>query len=160
MKSSQHLKNLLEQWEGLSQEVYLDTGARPTIGIGHLLTQSERSSGKITIGDQVLKFSDWLSVDQCRKLLEQDLKVPEQTVNGLVFAELNQNQFDALVSFTYNLGAEAFKNSTLLKMLNAGLYSQVPGQLRRWVHDSGKVVQGLVNRREKEIALWNEVPHA
>jgi lysozyme len=164
MKTSQNLKNLLEQWEELKQQVYPDTSGRPTIGIGHLITQSERSSGKIIINGQPIKYANWLSVQQCWELLDQDLKPPESAVNNSVKVPLNQNQFDALVSFTYNLGNMAFQNSTLLKMLNAGSYGQIPGQLRRWIHDTGKVVQGLINRREKEIALWKtpitEVPHA
>ena len=160
MKSSQNLKNLLEQWEGIKQQLYIDSGGEATIGIGHLLTRSEKTSGKISIAGQDVKYESWLSVAECRELLDQDLNVPERTVNSLVFTELNQNQFDALVSFTFNVGDSAFKNSTLLKLLNAGSYDKVPEQLRRWNKCNGMIVQGLVNRREKEIALWNEVPHA
>jgi lysozyme len=68
---------------------------------------------------------------------------------------LNQNQFDALVSFAFNVGDGAFRSSTLLRLLNQGQYDQVPAQLRRWNMDNGHVVQGLINRRNKEIALWN-----
>jgi lysozyme len=88
-------------------------------------------------------------------LLGQDLEGAERTVNEAVTVPLNQNQFDALVSFTFNVGNGAFRGSTLLKLLNQRQYDQVPTQLRRWVMDNGHVVQGLVNRREKEIALWN-----
>ena len=160
MKASQHLKNLLEQWEGIRQQVYYDSGGEGTIGIGHLLTRSEKTSGKITIAGNAVKYSTWLSTAECHELLDQDLNIPERTVNSLVFATLTQNQFDALVSFTFNVGDSAFKNSTLLKLLNAGAYDKVPEQLRRWNKCNGMIVQGLVNRREKEIALWNEVPHA
>jgi lysozyme len=76
-------------------------------------------------------------------------------VNESVTVPLNQNQFDALVSFSFNVGDNAFRGSTLLKLLNQGQYDQVPAQLRRWVRDNGHVVQGLINRREKEIVLWN-----
>ena len=160
MKASQHLKNLFEQWEGIRQQAYFDSGNEVTIGIGHLLTKSEKTSGKITIAGQDIKYESWLSTAECHELLDQDLNIPERTVNSLVFTELNQNQFDALVSFTFNVGDSAFKNSTLLKLLNAGAYDKVPEQLRRWNKCNGMIVQGLVNRREKEIALWNEVPHA
>ena len=160
MKASQHLKNLLEQWEGVRQQVYLDSGKEPTIGIGHLLTQSERSSGKIFIDGMPVKYDQWLSVAECRTLLDQDLKIPEKTISKLVFVALTQSQYDALISFIFNLGAEAFRNSTLLKLLNESKYNAVPEQLRRWIHDNGKVVQGLINRREKEIKLWNEVENA
>jgi len=160
MKASQHLKNLLEQWEGVRQQVYLDSGKEPTIGIGHLLTQSERSSGKIFIDGMPVKYDQWLSVAECRTLLDQDLKIPEKTISKLVFVALTQNQYDTMISFIFNLGAEAFRNSTLLKLLNESKYNAVPEQLRRWIHDNGKVVQGLINRREKEIKLWNEVENA
>jgi len=75
-------------------------------------------------------------------------------VNSGVKVALNQNQFDSLVSFTFNTGIQAFADSTLLKMLNQGNYDAVPDQLRRWVRAGGNVVQGLVNRRENEIKLW------
>jgi lysozyme len=52
------------------------------------------------------------------------------------------------------VGTQAFKSSTLLKKLNQGLYDEVPAQLRRWNKAGGKVIQGLINRREKEIVLW------
>ena len=73
----------------------------------------------------------------------------------MVKVPLNQNQFDALVSFVFNVGNNAFRDSTLVKVLNAGHFDQVPTQLRRWIRDNGKIVKGLINRREKEIALWN-----
>ena len=155
MNASQHLKNLLEQWEEIKQQLYLDSAGEATIGIGHLLTRSEKTSGKINIAGNDVQYSNWLSVKDCFLLLDQDLKAPERTVNSLVFTELNQNQFDAMVSFTFNVGDTAFKNSTLLKLLNAGGYDKVPEQLRRWNKCNGMIVQGLVNRREKEIALWN-----
>jgi lysozyme len=154
MKVSQHLKNLLEAWEGLRQQAYLDTGKESTIGIGHLLTRSERASGKIIIFGTPVQYESWLSAAEARQLLDQDLVGPESAVNRLVTVPLSQNQFDALVSFTFNLGEHALAGSTLLKLLNTGSYDSVPTQLRRWVHDNGKVVKGLVDRREKEIALW------
>ena len=155
MKASQHLKNLLEQWEGIRQQVYADSGSEPTIGIGHKLTKSERASGKIVIAGQPIKYDSWLSTAECHELLDQDLAAPEKTVSEAVKVTLSQNQFDALVSFVYNVGGPAFEGSTLLKLLNARQFNNIPGQLRRWIHDNGKVVQGLINRREKEIVLWN-----
>ena len=160
MKSSQNLKNLLEQWEGIKQQLYIDSGGEATIGIGHLLTRSEKTSGKISIAGQDVKYESWLSVAECRELLDQDLTAPEKTLNDFVDVTLTQNQFDALVSFVYNIGGPAFQSSTLLRLLNAGCYVRIPEQLRRWNRCNGMVVQGLINRREKEIALWNEVPHA
>jgi lysozyme len=154
MKVGLRGKNLFKDWEGLVTHVYLDSGGAPTIGIGHLLTQSERTSGKIIIGDQVCIYRDGFTEQQCWDLLDQDLDGAERAVNEAVTVPLNQNQFDALVSFTFNVGTGAFRGSTLLRLLNAGQYEEVPAQLRRWNKDNGHVVQGLVNRREKEIALW------
>ena len=156
MKASQHLKDLLEQWEGVRQQAYLDTGSEPTIGIGHLITKSERTSGKIMIAGNPIKYDQWLSILDCRALLAQDLKIPEKAVSSLVIVPLNQNQADALMSFIFNVGVEAFRNSTLLRLLNTGKYTDIPTQLRRWKYDNGKIVKGLISRREKEIVLWNE----
>jgi lysozyme len=155
MKVGQSGKNLFKEWEGLVTHVYLDSGGEPTIGIGHLLTRSERTSGKIIIQEQAVSYQNGLTEQQCWELLDQDLDGAEKAVNEAVTVPLNQNQFDALVSFVFNVGTGAFRGSTLLKLLNQAQYNQVPAQLRRWVRDNGKVVQGLVNRREKEIALWN-----
>jgi len=155
MQVGSHGKNLFKEWEGLILHEYLDSGGAPTIGIGHLLTRSERTSGKIEIGDLALDYREGLTEQQCWDLLDQDLDVAERAVNEAVTARLNQNQFDALVSFTFNIGEGAFRGSTLLKLLNQAQYSEIPTQLRRWVRDNGHIVQGLVNRREKEIVLWN-----
>jgi lysozyme len=148
-------KNLFKEWEGLVLSEYPDSGGAPTIGVGHLLTRSERTSGKIVIGGETIRYRDGLTEQQCWDLLDQDLDVVERAVNEAVAVLLNQNQFDALVSFAFNVGEGAFRGSTLLKLLNQGQYDQVPAQLRRWIRDNGRVVQGLVNRREKEITLWN-----
>lgn len=155
MQVGQRGKNLFKEWEGLVTHEYLDSGGAPTIGIGHLLTRSERTSGKIMIKGQPLDYRNGLTEQQCWDLLDQDLDVTEQTVNTAVTVPLNQNQFDALVSFTFNVGDGAFRGSTLLRLLNQGQYSQVPAQLRRWTKDNGHEVQGLINRRAKEITLWN-----
>lgn len=160
MKTSQHGKDLLRKWEGLSTEVYLDSGGAPTIGIGHLLTRSERTSGKIVIGDREGDYREGLTEEQCMELLAQDLGESEDCVNRKVKVPLTQNQFDALVSFVLNVGCQAFAGSTLLRTLNAGRYEDVPAQLRRWVFDNGVRVPGLVNRREKEIDLWSATSFA
>jgi len=159
MKASQNLMNLLENWEAKKSKMYPDSKKLPTIGIGHLLTRSELSSGKIiTSSGEKIRWSNGLTDDQIYDVLSEDLAPVTDAVSSLVKVGLKQNQFDALVSFVFNIGITAFKNSTLLKMLNTtpGFdYSFVPVQMRRWVHDGPKVVQGLINRREKEIALWN-----
>lgn len=148
-------KLLFQAWEGLELNEYIDSGGAPTIGVGHLMSRSERMSGKIIIKGKAVVYRNGLTTDQCWDLLDQDLDSAENTVNNAVKIGLNQNQFDALVSFVFNIGETAFRTSTLLKVLNAGNFDQVPTQLRRWIRDNGKVVKGLINRREKEITLWN-----
>ena len=147
-------KALFREWEGVVPHVYLDSGGAPTIGIGHLLTPSERSSGKLWLRGRPLDYHDGMSAEDCEALLEQDLEPVQRCVNGAVKVPLTQNQFDALVSFAFNVGNDAFLNSTLLKRLNAGRLDEVPSELARWNRDNNRVVPGLVNRRNKEIALW------
>jgi lysozyme len=72
-----------------------------------------------------------------------------------VTVPLNQNQFDALVSFTENEGATSFEESTLLRLLNAGDYAGAAAQFDRWVYQKGRVLPGLVDRRQQEAALFN-----
>jgi lysozyme len=146
---------LLAEWEGVELTVYRDIAGMPTIGVGHLLTKDELSSGKVQIGDVMVQYGFGLTPEQAMDLLAQDLANFENSVQQCVKVPLQQNQFDALVAFCFNIGGEAFRNSTLVRLLNQQLYQDVPGQLRRWVHSGGQLSRGLANRREKEIALWN-----
>ena len=155
MEMSIHGVKLLKEWEGCKSHVYNDPAGIPTIGVGHKLTQSELSSGKITIKGAAIKCAEGLSDQQMIDLLAQDLRPAQEAVNGDVTVALTQNRFDALVSFTFNVGTGAFAASTLRKVLNQGNYDEVPNQLRRWVHAGGNVLPGLVTRRENEIKLWN-----
>ncbi|MEK6322627.1 MAG: lysozyme [Acidobacteriota bacterium] len=155
MQMSENGLGLLESWEGFELKVYKDSAGLPTIGVGHLLTKSELSSGKTVINGIPVQYADGLTNQQTLDLLSQDVKPAEQAVNSGVKVALNQNQFDALVSFTFNVGVGAFTGSTLLKVLNQQQYTNVPNQLLRWVRSGGQVVQGLVNRRQNEISLWN-----
>lgn len=155
MQVSLKTRGLLETWEGVELKMYKDSAGLPTIGVGHLLTKSELASGQIFIGGKAVSYTQGLTREQVDALLSQDLLPAEATVNKSVVVPLNQNQFDALVSFTFNVGDEAFINSTLLKLLNQGQYDQVPAQLMRWDRAGDQVVQGLINRRTNEVKLWN-----
>ena len=155
MKISEQGKQLLSEWEGFEAKVYKDAAGLATIGVGHLLTKQELETGKILIDGSAIDFSDGLSQSQVIALLGQDLLRFEQAVTKNVTVDLNQNQFDALVAFCFNIGTSGFAKSTLLKELNQGNYDAIPIQLKRWVKAGGQTVAGLVNRRNHEIDLWN-----
>lgn len=154
MRMSDNGRKLLTEWEGKKDKVYRDSAGLLTIGVGHLLTKDEITSGKILIAGVPVKYEAGLTDQQIDKLLEQDLSWAESAVNTYIDVELNQNQFDSLVSFTFNVGKQAFFSSTLRKVLNQCRYDLVPAQLMRWVRAGGNVVDGLVNRRNNEIKLF------
>lgn len=131
-------------FEGYSGTAYLCPAGVPTIGYGH--------TSSVTMASVKNMYS--ITRSEAEKLLREDLGTAEDAVNKLVEVDLTQNQFDALVSFTFNVGAGAFKRSTLLKKLNAGNYDAVPVELMRWTRGGGKVLTGLVKRREKEAEMW------
>lgn len=139
---------LLKQLEGYSEVVYRNGGGRETIGYGHLVRAGENWSGGITR-------------EEADKLLQSDIRNAESAIDRLVSVPLTQDQRDALTIWTYNLGTTNLEKSTLLKRVNAGRYSDVPEQIMRWVHikhkDTGvvEVSPGLVNRRTREVILWN-----
>lgn len=154
MKISANGIRFIKAREGNQAKMYKDSAGLPTIGVGHLLTQSELTSGKITIAGKTVLWRNGLTDKQITALLDQDLDKHELAVSLNVKVKLTQNQFDALVSFSFNVGTGAFLGSNLLKQLNAGHYEQVPIQLKRWVYSGGEIVAGLATRRELEGKLW------
>ena len=135
---------LLEQFEGLRLEAYLDSANIATIGWGSI---KYPNGNKVKLGDKITKA-------QAKEYKLHDLKEFESTVNTSVKAPLTQNHYDALVSLSYNIGSGAFKNSTLLKKLNIGDYKGAAEQFLVWNKVNSKKVQGLVNRREAERNLF------
>ena len=135
---------LLEQFEGLRLEAYLDSASIATIGFGSIKYPNGK---KVKLGDKITKA-------QAKQYKLHDLKEFESTVNTSVKVPLTQNQYDALVSLSYNIGSGAFKNSTLLKKLNSGDYKGAAEQFLVWNKVNSKKVQGLVNRREAERNLF------
>lgn len=133
-------KQAIKTAEGLRLTAYKDGGGVWTIGYGH--TGADVREG-LTI-----------SLPEAERILTHDLRVAEGHVNSAVQVKLTQNQFDALVSFVYNVGGGAFKTSTLLKLLNTGDYEGAANQLLRWNKDNGKTIQGLTNRRHEERELF------
>ncbi|KEC54434.1 lysozyme [Bartonella rochalimae] len=135
---------LIKQWEGLRLKAYQDVIGVWTIGYGHT-----EQAGKPVVQDGME-----ITQVEAETILRQDLKQFEQTVEREVTQFLTDEQFAALVSFCYNIGTEAFCNSTLLKKLNKGDYEAVPAELQKWIRAGGKRVQGLVHRRAAEAGLW------
>ena len=154
MTISEEGRRKLGELEGLRLKVYKDVAGFPTIGVGHLLTKDELSSGKILIAGEPVKYGEGITEEEALALLGQDVQATEKAVGEAVSVPLTQNQFDVLVCFAYNIGPNAFRNSTLLKLLNQGQYAAVPTQLRRWIYSGGKKRKGLINRREKEVEMW------
>ena len=133
---------LLKSFEGCKLTAYPDpgTGGEPwTIGWGH--------TGGVKRGDTCTQA-------QADAWLLQDLDRFEQAVERLVSVPLTQNQFDALTSFCYNVGAGALQQSTLLRKLNAGDYEGAQGQFARWNRAGGKEMPGLTRRRAAEAELF------
>ncbi|WP_407507355.1 lysozyme [Acinetobacter baumannii] len=136
--------DLISSFEGTRTTAYDDGVGIWTIGTG---TTVYPNGVKVKQGDTC-------TPEQAKVYFKHDLAKFEKTVNEAVTVPLNQNQFDALVSLTYNIGSGAFKNSTLLKKLNKGDYQGAADQFLVWNKAGGKVMKGLVRRREAERALF------
>ena len=139
MQISQKGVNLIKHFEGCRLEAYLCPAGIWTIGYGHTLDVKE--------GDRV-------DQEAAEAFLIEDLEEFEDHVQRLVEVDLSQDQFDALVSWTFNLGYGNLAQSTLLAKLNDGLYDEVPEQIKRWTRAGGRVLDGLVKRRNAEALLW------
>ena len=143
-KTSSNGTSLIREFEGFVASAYLCPAGVWTIGIG---TTVYPNGTKVKQGGKCTQ-------EQALEYLQHDLKSFEKTVNDSVKVPLSQNQFDALVSLSYNIGSGAFKNSTLLKKLNAKDYAGAADQFLVWNKGGGKVMQGLVKRRARERELF------
>lgn len=132
--------DFLKAEEGLRLTSYKDVGGIWTIGYGH--TGPEVRSGMI------------INEVQATHYLMKDVEWAENAVNSMKFPNITQNQFDALVSLTYNIGAKAFKNSTVAKRLSEGDVANAAEAISWWNKVNGKVIKGLVSRRERERKLF------
>lgn len=136
--------DLIASFEGTRLQSYDDGVGVWTIGIG---TTVYPNGVKVKKGDTC-------TLEQAKSYFAHDLKRFEASVNNLVKVPLSQNQFDALVSLVYNIGSGNFGSSTLLKKLNAKDYQGAADQFQQWNKGGGKVLKGLVRRREAERALF------
>ncbi len=140
MQISQNGLAIIKKFEGFSATPYLCPAGKTTIGYGHVIAAGE-------------SFTD-ISTDAAEDILKNDIAKVEQALAGLIKVPLNQNQFDALVSFTYNIGITAFKNSTMRLLLNINEPALAAKEFARWVYCGGKVLNGLVSRRQDEERLF------
>lgn len=143
-------REALAQWEGGHiLEAYKDVAGVWTLGAG--LTYYPDTKKKIQPGDTV-------TLEQAKEMFAKVLKTFEVGVNSLTRDDINQNQFDALVSFAYNVGLGALQGSTLLKRVNKNPndFEGIEEAFMMWVYAGGRVVNGLVNRRKKEIKLYEK----
>jgi len=136
--------NLIRQWEGLRLTAYKDAVGVLTIGHGH----TSRA------GPPTVKPGMKITQAEADRILRADLAVFEAAVENAVKVDLTDNQFAALVSFTFNVGIGNLQKSTLLRKLNKGDYDGVPMELGKWVNAGGRRLPGLANRRAAEAGLW------
>ena len=135
-------RKFIEGWEGLYLHTYDDGTGVLTIGYGHTSAA----------GPPHVYHGMTITAAQADQILASDLAAVELDVNHFVKVPINQNQYDALVSFDFNTGA--LGRSNVLRSVNSGHFSEVPADLMMWVHGGGRVMQGLVNRRRAESALF------
>lgn len=132
---------LIKSFEGFSPLEYTCVAGKRTIGYGHVLRVGESYPAGVTEAE-------------AETLLLDDVAEAEQTVIDLVEVPLSANQFDALVSFVFNVGWRKFAGSTLLKKLNATDYDGAAAEFLRWKYANGKVINGLLRRRTAEKKLF------
>ena len=144
---------LIKNFEGFSDKLYNDPAGHCTVGYGTLV---HRGNCDGQTSEQ--PYTSGVTKDRATELLTHEAGGFAGTINSKVTVPLNQNQFDALVSFVYNVGPGAFEKSTLLKLLNQGKYDSVPTELKKWTkaRQNGQVVDlpGLVKRRAAEAELF------
>ena len=133
------------RFEGFESQPYLCPAGVPTIGYG---STRYADGTKVTLDDEPITH------DEAINLLYATIEPFEQAIHKNVIAPINQNQFDALVSFVYNVGAGNFAKSTLLKKLNKADYKGAGDEFLRWNKAGGKVLNGLTRRRDAERALF------
>ncbi|MBN8530387.1 MAG: lysozyme [Alphaproteobacteria bacterium] len=133
--------DLLRRFEGFSAQAYRCAAGHLTIGYGHVVRQGE-------------VYADGISEADALALLARDVVVAEDAVRRCITAPLNQAQFDALVSFVFNLGGGALQRSSLRRKVNRQEHDEIPGEFLKWVWASGKKLPGLIRRRRAEAALY------
>ncbi len=139
-KVTQDCVDLIKHFEGFRSKPYLCPANYLTIGIGHLITKNE-------------KF-DEITEEEGDELLRKDLTKSEYSVLRFITVPLEDCQFNALVSFVFNLGGGALQRSILRQKVNRGEHDNVPDEFRKWIFAGGRKLKGLVRRRKTEAVLY------
>lgn len=139
--------NLIKRFEGFSPTIYTCPAGYSTIGYGHVVLAHEQD-----------QLAAGITQSEAAELLRKDVRIAERTVLRLISVPLTDGQFDALVSFTFNLGAGALQRSTLRRKVNRGEHESVPAELMKWVWAAGKRMPGLVRRRSAEALAYTFEP--
>jgi lysozyme len=132
---------LIRRFEGFSAIPYLCPAGYLTVGYGHVVKNPAA-------------FRQPITEDEATEILVLDVAKAEKAVLRLITVPLSDGQFDALVSFTFNLGSGALQRSTLRRKVNREDHAEVPAEFLRWVWAGGKKLKGLIRRREAEAALY------
>ncbi|MDA0782444.1 MAG: lysozyme [Proteobacteria bacterium] len=155
--------DLIKRWEGFVPHLYICAAGYPTIGYGHVILPSD-NFGNITgaelldiyknSGLKAAKHACRMTRQDAKELLFQDACKFEHAVLRYINVPLDDGQFDALVSFTYNLGPAALQRSTLRRKVNREEHSDVPHEFRKWVFAGGRKLKGLIRRRNEEAEVY------
>ena len=144
----------LKEKEGFRSDAYYDVAGVLTIGYGHSIYAPSIEEYPIHEGQHITE-------EEGEKILRADLKPTEAVVNSAVTREITQKQYDALVSFTFNLGAGTFKSSDVLELTNQGNYQAAGDAFLDYSYAGGEFIPGLRKRREEERAMYlSSLPQA
>lgn len=137
--------DLIKKFEGFRSEAYQDSVGVWTIGYG-----------TTRINGQPVKADMTITKDQALQLVQQEVNKLWSQIESILKVKINGNQMNALIDFAYNLGFDSLKNSTLMRLVNESKFEEAANQFPRWVYAGGKVLPGLVKRREAERQLFLE----
>lgn len=164
MKNINKAVDLIKRFEGICDgdpttanlDPYLCPAGYWTIGWGHVVRDAYGNTfkGKETKKQAKSIYPNGITMAEAEALLYDDVKKSSAFVDEKVSVEVTDEQFCALVSFAFNVGAGAFNRSSLLRLLNEGKYDQVPIQLSKWIKVNGRPSRGLITRRKAEAQLW------
>ena len=134
---------LIKRFESFSSTIYICPAGYPTIGYGHVVRAQEKE-----------RFAGGITEPEAATLLQTDMRAAERAVLRLISVPLTEGQFDALASFTFNLGAGALQRSTLRRKINRDEHADVPAEFLKWVWAGGRKLNGLIRRRQAEAAIY------